>query len=65
MVEINIFICDRCKKARGYVAGIKTTKCTSCGKTHSIQRVLMTRKVWHARDEKEARKIIQELNWGK
>ncbi|MBW6451410.1 MAG: hypothetical protein K0B02_01655 [DPANN group archaeon] len=63
MVKVNVFICDKCRRAKGYIVGSKTSKCTNCGKTHTISLVLRKRQVWHAKDEIDAKRIIQSLNW--
>ena len=64
-MRVIVFVCDKCGKAKGCIEGVKTSKCTKCGKTHSMKKVLRTRKVWFAKNEMEAKRIIQRLNWKK
>lgn len=65
MALVIVFVCDKCGKAKGFLKGVKTTKCPRCGKTHKTESVMRKRKTWKAIDEREAKTIIQKLNWGR
>lgn len=64
-MKIDVYVCSKCGKANGFIAGVKTTKCKWCNKTHNVISFYKSRNIHHAKNEKEAREIIQKLNWNK
>jgi len=58
-MRLGVIVCPRCKQVKGVNLSSKTTKCTGCGKTLTVQKL----KIYYKTDTQEKlRQAIGLLN---